>query len=116
MITSLILSMLESVFLTMTGTAFLCLILAVSLGNRDSTKLISKILLSGIATAIFSVLITIGIIGWLLKYRIGQDNNWVFVVAATITGLAMFLGFIDWLAWLLATLSGLCVGMWRERA
>ncbi len=48
--------MLESVFFTLNIVSFLCLILSVIIGNKDSTKLISKILLSGVAMAIFSVL------------------------------------------------------------
>ena len=48
--------MLESMYIILSISSFVCLILAVSIGNKESTKLISKVLLSGIAMVIFSVL------------------------------------------------------------
>src|SRR3990167_1935487 len=48
--------MLESMYYTLIGISFLCLILSVCIGNRDSHKLLSKAFLSGIAMILFGAL------------------------------------------------------------
>ena len=48
--------MLESMFLSLTAVASLCLILSATIGNEKATKTISKIILSGTAVALFCVL------------------------------------------------------------
>jgi len=48
--------MLESVYLTLMCVSFLCLILSLVIGNKESTKMISKLMLAGISMALFSML------------------------------------------------------------
>lgn len=45
--------MLESIYLTLIGISFLCFILSLIIGNKEASKLISKMILMGIAMGLF---------------------------------------------------------------
>ena len=69
-----------------------------------------------LATTLIMIILCIYLMSLIATQRIGQDNNWLFILPMIILGLGAFLGLIDMIAWFLASLFGISLAIWRVRA
>lgn len=68
-----------------------------------------------LATTLILIILCTYLIALIMPGRIGQDNNWLFILPMIILGLGAFLGLIDMIAWFLASLFGISLAIWRVR-
>ena len=73
-----------------------------------------RIGLGTLTTTIFSLIFGVILIWIIMKNRVGEpNNNWVVVPAIVFTGIFAFFQFIPFDAWIMASLFGISVAIWR---
>lgn len=64
---------------------------------------------------IVMLLVSLVIVWYIIKGRVGENNNWIFIIPVIITGIGVFVGFVPFIPWLLGVWFGLMIAIWRLR-